>query len=259
MKLGWILFSALIVLTGCGYGAKEGEPGSGGKNSARILPESPSYEFLIQDFSGDNYRVTHSFTIEFVNGLVGDLENVSPEKMSFSPGDELIILERQFVPGVGNYVRLGIEKNSEADLETIQSEVNDIWVQERNLPMGNLEQFFPIEEEEFADGGDWEQARKRMTYCYRYVKKYLLSIGQVKTYLPGTSAYQAYWILPKHGFVKTGNMPTSAANGEVCVYSGGPQGHGHIEVKRNGKWWYGYGFKDNPISKRKFMGCFKKA
>jgi len=97
-----------------------------------------------------------------------------------------------------------------------------------------------------------------MTYCYRYVKRYLLSIGKVKTYLPGTSAWEAAKILPKHGFRKTGHTPAKAKEGEVCVYSGGPKGHGHIEVKRNGKWWYGYGYLPQPIKNRKFIACFAK-
>ncbi len=258
MKSGWILISGLLVLSGCGYGVSSKEQVSSTANHSL----SPSFhsvdsppDLASMDFSNDNYRVIQPFSMKAKSRM----SDATEEDFSFSEGDEILILERSFVPGKGNYLRLGLERVQNSVEENEGPEFVDIWIQERELPLSSLEQFFPTEEEEFAEDGDWEQVRRRMTYCYRYVKKYLLSTGQVKTYLPGASAYQAYWILPKHGFVKTTSSPTSATNGEVCVYSGGPQGHGHIEVKRDGKWWYGYGFKDQPITKRKFMGCFKKA
>lgn len=99
---------------------------------------------------------------------------------------------------------------------------------------------------------------ERMTYCYRYVKKYLLKVGLVKVYLPGASAYMAAKILPKHGFKKVSRKPSQAINHDVCVYKGGPAGHGHIEVKRPQGWYYGYGFKKSPIKNRIFIGCFHK-
>ncbi|MCC6138837.1 MAG: hypothetical protein IT287_09400 [Bdellovibrionaceae bacterium] len=98
----------------------------------------------------------------------------------------------------------------------------------------------------------------RMTYCYRYVKKYLLKIGLVKTYLPGASAYQAATILPKHGFKKVSRTPSQAIVNDVCVYKGGPSGHGHIEIKTSKGWYYGYGYKAAPIKNRIFIGCFHK-
>lgn len=258
MKSGWILISVFLALSGCGYGVTNAEQATSTANhslSSTIHSVALSPDLELLDFTNDNYRVLQSFSMRAQRRLSDPTE----EDISFSEGDEILILERTFVPGKGNYLRLGLERVQNLTGENEGLDFVDIWIQERELPLSSLEQFFPTEEEELAEDGSWEQVRRRMTYCFRYVKKYLLSTGQVKTYLPGASAYQAYWILPKHGFVKTTSSPTSASNGEVCVYSGGPQGHGHIEVKRDGKWWYGYGFKDQPISKRKFMGCFKKA
>lgn len=98
----------------------------------------------------------------------------------------------------------------------------------------------------------------RMTYCYRYVKKYLLKVGLVKVYLPGASAYQAATILPKHGFKKVSRKPSQAIVNDVCVYKGGPAGHGHIEIKTSKGWYYGYGYKSSPIKNRIFIGCYHK-
>lgn len=258
MKSGWILISGFLALSGCGYGVTDVDRASSAANDSSSSIYNPVVSLAdlgALDFSNDNYRVLHAFSLRAQSRL----DDAKEEDISFAEGDEIIILERSFVPGQGNYLRLGLERAQISRYEDGDSEITDIWIQERDLPLSSLEQFFPTEGEELGEDGSWEQVRKRMTYCYRYVKKYLLSTGQVKSYLPGASAYQAYWILPKHGFVKTASSPMSASNGEVCVYSGGPQGHGHIEVKRDGKWWYGYGFKDQSITKRKFMGCFKKA
>jgi len=101
---------------------------------------------------------------------------------------------------------------------------------------------------------------RKMTYCYRYVKARLLKMGLVKIYLPGVSAYSAATTLPKHGFRKTGRGRNKARTNDVCVYSGGNGGNGHIEIKVAGGWWYGYGVKPDPISLngRKLITCFYK-
>lgn len=98
----------------------------------------------------------------------------------------------------------------------------------------------------------------RMTYCYRYVKKYLLKVDLVDTYLPGASAYQAATILPEHGFKKINRGPYQVKKHDVCVYRGGPSGHGHIEIMTTQGWYYGYGYKKNPIQNRTLIGCFAK-
>jgi tartrate dehydratase beta subunit/fumarate hydratase class I family protein len=98
----------------------------------------------------------------------------------------------------------------------------------------------------------------RMTYCYKYVKQYLLKKKLVSVYLPGGSAYMAATILPKYGFTKVSRKPSQAIVHDVCVYKGGPSGHGHIEVKTSSGWYYGYGYKKAPIKNRIFIGCFHK-
>jgi hypothetical protein len=99
----------------------------------------------------------------------------------------------------------------------------------------------------------------RMTYCYRYVKKYLLKKGLVNSYLPGVSAFMAATVLPKHGFAKSNRKPSSAITYDVCVYKGGSSGHGHIEVLDPKGWYYGYGYFKNAIKNRIFLGCFYKS
>jgi hypothetical protein len=165
--------------------------------------------------------------------------------ISISRGLELVMIETKRDDALGTLVRLGFDQDLGLPTE--------VWVREQDLQTAD---FIPYDFSRLSD--DEIDLWKRMTYCYRFVKRYLLQTGQVKTYLPGASAYQAASILPKHGFRRTGHNPASARNGEVCVYGGGPQGHGHIEVKRNGKWWYGYGYINHPIRNRKFIACFAK-
>jgi hypothetical protein len=115
-----------------------------------------------------------------------------------------------------------------------------------------------VRAEDFAQLVLREDVILRMTYCYRYVKKYLLSKGFVDVYLPGVSAYMAADILPKHGFNKVTRKPSQATTYDVCVYKGGPSGHGHIEVLDPKGWYYGYGYKSQPIKNRIFISCFYK-
>lgn len=165
--------------------------------------------------------------------------------ISLPRGIELLAIETKQDEALGSIVRLGIDQDPALPAE--------IWVRMQDL---ENQDFLPYDFS--GDSNDEIGPWKGMTYCYRYVKQYLLQTGQVNSYLPGGSAYQAATILPKHGFRNTGRGPASARNGEICVYSGGPRGHGHIEVKRNGKWWYGYGFINHPIQNRRFLACFVK-
>lgn len=232
---GLALSACVLSLTGCGK--------AGAEASA-----DPAREEAAVDFSHTGYVLRE----EVVLSPVGE-NAVKP--FTLPPGSELAVLgEKEDAQG-GKLLHLGIDANEESGVPS------DLWISERDLPEAALEPYAPADENELSDEDvsqeDYE-ILKKMTYCYRYVKQYLLQTGKVKVYLPGASAWQAASILPKHGFRRTGHSPATAKNGEVCVYSGGPQGHGHIEVKRNGKWWYGYGFKANPISGRRFMGCFYK-
>lgn len=183
----------------------------------------------------------------------------SGRELLIPAGTGVSVIETKVDATLGTLVRLGIDAEEGSGLPS------DIWVPMSQALLTDLvkaeEAEFEEEEEEISDSIFTQvkkKARKKMTYCYRYVKRYLISTGQVKTYLPGESAYMAAKLLPKHGFRNTGHSPSSAQNGEVCVYSGGPQGHGHIEVKRNGKWWFGYGYNASPMQNRKFIACFAK-
>jgi len=117
---------------------------------------------------------------------------------------------------------------------------------------------FWVRQEELSQLSLIEDSVLRMTYCYRYVKKYLLAKGLVSSYLPGSSAYMAAQILPKYGFKKMSRSPSQAIAYDVCVYRGGPAGNGHIEVLDPKGWYYGYGYKNHPIAGRIFIGCFHK-
>ncbi len=228
---------AATCLSGCGNGPAD--------PITQSTVETTTSNFMAADFvakSDLHVKVLKGETLEEGGELV------LPE------GTQVSVIETKVHPKFGTIVRLGIDV---AEGEDIPS---DIWVP---LDQALLEGLLKMEKEEENDESLDEsslilEARKKMTYCFRYVKRYLLSTGQVDTYLPGVSAYMAAKILPKHGFEKTGNTPSTAKNGEVCVYSGGPQGHGHIEVKRNGKWWYGYGFLAEPMKNRTFIACFAK-
>jgi hypothetical protein len=177
-------------------------------------------------------------------------------------GTSVSVIETKVDPQHGTIVRLGIDADEDSALPS------DLWVSlDHALLAGLVQEEVGVEEEEEVeeDVGAFEnvkkavkKSKKKMTYCYRYVKRYLMSTGKVKVYLPGNSAYMAAKTLPKHGFRNSGHTPANAKNGEVCVYSGGPKGHGHIEVKRDGKWWYGYGFSANSMKNRKFIACFIK-
>jgi hypothetical protein len=155
-------------------------------------------------------------------------------------GDILTLLDEKFDQEGELWFRVGREVKSSLYIEN--AEGVDLW----------------IREDRFANLNIVEEILARVTYCYRYVKKYLLKKGFVDTYLPGASAYMAATILPKHGFSKVERKPQQAIKYDVCVYRGGPSGHGHIEVLDPQGWYYGYGYKKQPIKNRTFTGCFHK-
>jgi hypothetical protein len=212
------------------------------------LNESWEKESGLRDtLNNSSYVVAKDITVRTEGDDAG-----SAKEVYLREGTELSILGTRVDPLLGSMIRLGIDGE--------EAEESDIWVVMNGELLGALAHLGSEEVAEEKEGivHTVRRARRGMTYCYRFVKNYLLSTGKVRTYLPGSSAWQAANVLPKHGFRRTGNSPANAENGEVCVYAGGPRGHGHIEVKRNGKWWYGYGFKSEPISDRRFIGCFSK-
>lgn len=232
---GLVLPLMALSLNGCGYG--------GSTAPAEFTPAPAAQEEAGEDFSQTGFVLAERLQLE----VVAPGEANDRERFELPAGAEIAILETREDPAAGQLVRVGIDSEEGSGLPT------DVWVRSSDLPPAALVPYAPADEDESADA-----ALKKMTYCYRYVKQYLLKTGKVKVYLPGSSAYQAASILPRHGFRRTGHSPANARNGEVCVYSGGPAGHGHIEVKRNGKWWYGYGFNARPIQNRRFIACFDK-
>lgn len=196
------------------------------------------------------YEVNSDVTL---NAKLGANDELQP--VQISPGSAIAVIEESVD---GTWVRLGIQ-NTEED-STL-----DVWVTSESmnsLDLSVLSDSDPYDADgnEITAQNELEQfsLRKKMTYCYKYVKLYLLNKGMVKSYLPGGSAYMAYNILPKHGFKKVSRKPANAIVHDVCVYKGGPAGHGHIEIKTSQGWYYGYGYKASPMKNRVFMGCFHK-
>lgn len=186
-------------------------------------------------------------------------EGEAPTQFTLPAGMAITVIETKVDAKAGTVVRLGIDANEESGLPS------DAWFPlDASLLAGLLRVNAAADEEEEAEGKESlimkasRAARGKMTYCYRYVKRALLSSGRVSAYLPGESAWMAANALPKHGFRRTRAGPSAAKEGDVCVYSGGPQGHGHIEIKRGGGWWYGYGVKSAPMQGRNFIACFAK-
>lgn len=157
----------------------------------------------------------------------------------FPKNTVFILLDKKQDPMGPTWLRFGVEYSTAS-----KHDLSDIWVLEDDFLKNN---FLQVHDEAL-----------RMTYCYRYVKRYLLDHGLVDVYLPGSSAYMAADILPDHGFYRVSRGPQSAIVHDVCVYRGGPSGHGHIEVKTSSGWYYGYGYKQNPIKNRVLIACFHK-
>lgn len=186
-------------------------------------------------------------------------ENETAAQLKVPEGTRVSVIETKVDPKEGTLVRLGMDVGEDSGLPS------DAWFHLDQTLLAGLMAVSGVDSEE--DGEDKKTsllrrisagARKKMTYCFAYVKRELLSSGKVSGYLPGESAYMAASILPKHGFRRSGNSPASAKVGEVCVYSGGPQGHGHVEIRKAGGWWYGYGVKPNAMTGRNFIACFVK-
>jgi|GEM_PF-4836073 len=165
-------------------------------------------------------------------------------------GTAISILESR-----GNAVRLGVDSDE-------AGQASEVWVSATDLMHSGIERVEEgdLEEESLAEDAARRRGKRKMTYCYRYVKLYLLERKKVRVYLPGVSAWMAAGELPKHGFRKIAGGPDSAKLNDVCVYRGGNGGNGHVEVRVRGGWYYGYGVKPKPISRRNrpFIGCFRK-
>lgn len=232
-----ITAAASALLCGCGSGPAD--------PLTKATVETTSADYTAADFVAK-----HDLDLRTLES-----EEQPARAVTIPSGTSLTVLETKVSATAGTIVRLGIDSPEGSELPA------DAWFpMDQALLLGLARMVDTVgETNDEEEPSLWQKiSRGGMTYCFRYVKRYLLSTGKVSQYLPGESAWQAASILPKHGFRRTGNSPSSARDGEVCVYSGGPKGHGHVEVKRSGKWWFGYGFNAQPIRGRNFLGCFAK-
>jgi hypothetical protein len=219
--------------------------------SSTSVPGSPNTKFAVPQES--IYEV-HSGGV--VEAKVSASSQVT-EPVLINSGSVLTLLEQS---QDGQWIRVGIDPVDES-LDVSQ----DLWISQESMSHLNMDL---IDDADPYDADGYEvipqsseeqfSLRKKMTYCYRYVKQYLLKHGLVNTYLPGASAYMAATILPKYGFKKVNRTPAHAIVNDVCVYGGGNGGNGHIEIKTPQGWYYGYGYKASPIKNHPLKGCFHK-
>lgn len=163
-------------------------------------------------------------------------------------GTPISILESR-----GDALRLGVDSDE-------AGQASEVWVSAAELTRAGIERAEEGDVEEGELVVDARTGKRKMTYCYRFVKLYLLKHKLVKIYLPGVSAWMAAGELPKHGFRKIAGGPENAKLNDVCVYRGGNGNNGHVEVRVQGGWYYGYGIKPRTISRHNhpFIGCFRK-
>lgn len=260
--IGQAVFSAGII---------ESDRGAHGGNLSPAHPLVNSHvNSQIQNMFVDGiYKVTSDLSL-FATRILG-VEDIEPEDLegvTFDyPAGEKIHLEQVFDPQMGVLYKLTAVVNPDEDQFPTQilltpEQLKDAKIEFiRDGSVATLEQeYSPYEETEVAAAGGGQARRrtgKKIGSCYKMVKQYLLRKGMVRTYLPGGSAYMAAGILPRHGFSKTGSGPGGAKINDVCVYRGGWHGHGHIEVRVAGGWYYGPTSR-NAIRGRTFIGCFRK-
>jgi len=214
----------------------------------------------------ESYSVTNDATIRVLQVESGKAS--IGQEIKLAKGSDITVLATDKDPKYGKILRIGVDSD--------ESQASDIWIRATDLIDAGLQRsdfdtstVDPLVAEEnqddisFGNGlmFDLDQVSetRHMTYCYRFVKQYLLQNGLVPVYLPGGSAWMASRYLPKYGWLRSGRNQYNAKIGDVCVYSGGNGGNGHIEIKRPAGWWYGYGYH-GPISLKnhKLIACFKK-
>lgn len=236
LNKSYVISAALLLaLSACGKAGSDAAANA----SAQAQPAAASAA-LATNGTGNNY-VTAS-TLKFVDasGAAGNLP----------AGTSVTMLETK-----NGYVHLGVDSD-DASLPA------DVWVK---LDDAAASRFVAQPERDLTEGDDsvFEEAGRGthggMTYCYRYVKEYLLSHHLVKSYLPGASAWQAAGVLSRMGWHSIGG-PDNAKVNDVCVYHGGRGGNGHAEVRVPGGWYYGYGVKSHSITRvnHTLIGCFRK-
>jgi hypothetical protein len=244
---GCVVLFAVALLSGCGRN------NSGAVSGAQAQAAPVDNEFKNTGFMTTRDLHLHPVQVTQESGAAVSAGN----ELVLSEGTELAILDSKQT-AEGRLLRVGL------DVEDGSQIPSDFWVKAEEIET-DLIPYAPEDNENGIEATSESsifgvRGKGGMTYCYRYVKEYLLQAGLVPVYLPGSSAWQAASILPRYGFHNTGTGPAGARDNDVCVYSGGRGGNGHIEVMRSGKWWYGYGFIDHPISlvNHRLIGCFRK-
>lgn len=259
-----------LLLAGCGQPTYKDNNGS--TMGAAEYVESFDDSLLASDNMNENViEVQEETTLLAKKDLYGESQPFTIKK-----GDSLTVLRKEVDHSGKEFVQIYLEDESQSDdgQEIVWIEVGDL--SHSSFELVEMEDIFDENGLEIVSGENPSEAsvlmgaakkskkvkkkkkKKGMTYCYRFVKIRLQKLGLVRGYLPGGSAYMAAKHLPKHGFKRTQRGIQSARVNDVCVYSGGPQGHGHIEMRTAGGWWYGYGVKSKPMSGRRFIACFSK-
>lgn len=237
---------------------------------------TPADTSATNDAPDRSYELSQDTAVHVVNVMNDDHPELVGQTVVLPKESEITVLGSMMDPVAGQLVRIGVDADEDDGLPT------DFWVPADELLQGGLvdSEISTLKDDPVLESDDdaapafSEEARhvhlarhkrhkRHMTYCYRYVKEYLLHSGKVPIYLPGGSAWMAASMLPHYGFRRTGHNGHSARLGEVCVYRGGNGGNGHIEVKRAGGWWYGYGYHRGPITDRlarnhRLVACFSK-
>lgn len=234
--------------------------------SAKTAPTAQAKQQMFESFT-----VNKDANLEVLQVMNGNRSDLQGQIVKLSKGSEITVIETDNDPNLGDLIRIGVDSDDDSSTGP-----NDFWVRASDLMKAGLEQSEMMTNNEdpvlspmdlghdsifgLDDIASAKRlAKRRMTYCYRFVKQYLLSHHMVPVYLPGGSAWMAASILPRYGFKRTGHTPQTAGLNEVCVYRGGRGGNGHIEIRLPGGWWYGYGYH-GPISRvnHPFIACFKK-
>ena len=127
---------------------------------------APAMAAQSYDFSQTGYVAVAPLQLPIV-GMNGELNVPTPLSVLELPvGAEIAILELKSDPLLGDLIRLGL------DTEESSGVPSDIWIRTSDLPLAGLVPYAPADSSQ--DESAFEVWKKKMTYCYRYVKQYLL-------------------------------------------------------------------------------------
>ena len=200
-----------------------------------------------QPIQGQAYRLTKSMTLH--PEVILNAPEMNDSEITI-PADSLFTVLENAVDANGQtMVHVGLDSDANVP--------SDFWARSTEVDSSALVAVSDVQGSSDLLGA---QGVKGMTYCYKFVKMYLLKIGLVRGYLAGGSAWMAKSALPSAGFHMNGRRPAQAQVNDVCVYYGGRGGNGHIEVRTAAGWYYGYGYKPAPITlvNHSLIGCYSK-